>query len=71
MLNLASETDRSWVERAIGNLDEVLVDHAHCEKKAAGTAVNLIFRYPQHAFLHRPLSIPPGARRSMFWDRPV
>ena len=56
MLNLASETDPSWVTRALADLDEVLVDHAHCEKKAAGTAVNLIFRYPQHAFLHRPLS---------------
>ena len=34
----------------------LLVDHAHCEKKAAGTALNLIFRYPQHGFLHAPLS---------------
>ena len=35
---------------------ELLVDHAHCEKKAAGMAVNLVFRYPQHEFLLEPLS---------------
>jgi len=56
VLNLAAPTDPSWVARALGDLDELLVDHAHCEKKAAGTAVNLIFRYPQHACLHQPLS---------------
>lgn len=56
MLNLASETDPGWGERVVADLDEVLVDHAHCEKKAAGTAVNLIFRYPQHEFLLEPLS---------------
>src|SRR5262249_6327759 len=53
---LASQTGRAWVERAIANLDELLVDHAHCEKKAAGTALNLIFRYPRHAPLLDPLS---------------
>lgn len=36
--------------------DEVLLDHAHCEKKAAGVAVRLIFQYPEHAFLMEPLS---------------
>jgi tRNA 2-(methylsulfanyl)-N6-isopentenyladenosine37 hydroxylase len=56
LLNLAAETGPSWVERALADLDAILIDHAHCEKKAAGTAVNLIFRYPQHADLHRALS---------------
>jgi tRNA-(ms[2]io[6]A)-hydroxylase len=27
------------------HLDELLIDHAHCEKKAAGTAMNLLFAY--------------------------
>ena len=27
------------------HLPELLIDHAHCEKKAAGTAMNLIFVY--------------------------
>ncbi len=56
MLSLAAPTDRSWAQRVLASLDELLVDHAHCEKKAAGVALNLLFRYPQHAFLHEPLS---------------
>jgi tRNA-(ms[2]io[6]A)-hydroxylase len=56
VLSLAARTRPDWIACALGDLDALLVDHAHCEKKAAGTAVNLIFRYPQHAFLHRPLS---------------
>ena len=55
-MNLASDTDPRWIDRALENIDELLVDHAHCEKKAAGMAVQLIFRYTQHAFLHEPLS---------------
>ena len=53
---LAAATDPRWAERALEHLDELLVDHAHCEKKAAGTAVQLLFRYPQHAALLTPLS---------------
>ena len=56
MLHLASETDPAWGARAAEVVDEILLDHAHLEKKAAGTAVNLIFRYPQHAGLMLPLS---------------
>src|SRR5262245_20753568 len=36
MLSLAAPTEPAWTARALGSLDEVLVDHAHCEKKAAG-----------------------------------
>ena len=56
MLKLASETAPDWAERAAASLDEVLLDHAHCEKKAAGVAVTLIFQYP-----HRPELIAPLA----------
>lgn len=56
MLELAAATDPAWASRALGRLGELLVDHAHCEKKAAGTAVQLLFRYPQHALLLAPLS---------------
>lgn len=56
MLSLASATPPAWAERALADLDSLLIDHAHCEKKAAGTAVGLIFRHPQHAFLAAPLS---------------
>jgi tRNA-(ms[2]io[6]A)-hydroxylase len=40
----------------VASLDELLVDHAHCEKKAAGTALRLLFRYPEHGFLQEPLA---------------
>lgn len=56
MLRLAAATDPAWTACALASLDDLLVDHAHCEKKAAGTAVNLLFRYPQQGFLLDPLS---------------
>ena len=56
MLNLAAPTDPSWVSRILPDLDEVVVDHAHCEKKAASTAVSLLFRYPEHRALLDPLA---------------
>ena len=56
MLSLASATPPEWAARVLTDLDAVLIDHAHLEKKAAGNAVGLIFRYPQHAFLAAPLS---------------
>ena len=56
MLHLKVDTSVNWVEQAVSNMDTVLLDHAHCEKKAAATAINLIFRYPHHAELLRPLS---------------
>ena len=56
MLNLASETDPSWLERVRAHLDDVLLDHAHCEKKAAGAALKLLFAYPHHACVQAPLS---------------
>lgn len=45
MLHLQSATDARWLRQVDGNLNEILIDHAHCEKKAAGTALNLIFHY--------------------------
>jgi len=56
MLNLAAPTDPSWARRALADPAELLLDHAHCEKKAAGVAVRLLFQYPQHGFLLAPLS---------------
>lgn len=56
MLNLAAPTSPGWAKRALDHVDAVLLDHAHCERKAAGTAVNLLFRYPEHGFLQEPLS---------------
>ena len=43
---LGAETPDLWVKNAIENQGDMLIDHAHCEKKAATTALNLINRYP-------------------------
>ncbi len=56
MLNLAAPTDRIWVGRALAHLDEILLDHAHCEKKAASTAVSLLFKYADRRELLPTLS---------------
>jgi tRNA-(ms[2]io[6]A)-hydroxylase len=56
MLNLASTTSPDWIERVLDDFDAVLLDHAHCEKKAAGAAVKLLFQYPDHRFLLQPVA---------------
>ena len=56
MLKLASETPAAWTVRALAALDEVLLDHAHCEKKAAGVALTLLFQYPERASFQAPLA---------------
>lgn len=42
---LACPTPAAWIEAALANPGLLLTDHANCEKKAAGTALNLMFRY--------------------------
>jgi tRNA 2-(methylsulfanyl)-N6-isopentenyladenosine37 hydroxylase len=57
VLNLKAETSRRWLAQVDRSLPEILVDHAHCEKKAAGVALNLIFAYgTQHPAICGPLS---------------
>ena len=63
MLNLIAKTSPEWVERAVRHVDDVLLDHAHLEKKAAGMAVTLMFRYPEHPALQR--SLPRLAREEL------
>lgn len=53
---LACPTPPSWCEAAIKQLDTLLIDHAHCEKKAASSALSLLYRYPQHSALLKHLS---------------
>lgn len=56
MLNLAAPTRSDWLAEAAADLPTILLDHAHCEKKAASTAINLIFRYADQSVLLAPLS---------------
>ena len=56
MLHLQSATDDRWLRQVDAHLDELLIDHAHCEKKAAGTALNLIFHYVEDIELCREMT---------------
>jgi len=56
MLGLLSTTDPRWVEVALANLDAVLLDHLHCELKAASNATSLVARYAMHPRLVRELT---------------
>ena len=45
MLSLLTPTDPRWVEVAAADLPALLSDHAHCEIKAAQSALSLVARY--------------------------
>ena len=53
---LPCRTPPAWVDWALANPDILLVDHANCEKKAASTALNLMYRYVEHHTLLNKLS---------------
>lgn len=53
---LACPTPARWVEGALCDIPALLQDHANCEKKAAGTAMNLLFRYNDRSELQVLLS---------------
>jgi tRNA 2-(methylsulfanyl)-N6-isopentenyladenosine37 hydroxylase len=46
MLHLSVPSDPAWVACALGDIDAVLVDHAHCEMKAASNALSMAARHP-------------------------
>ena len=44
---LGAPTDPAWFEAAVLRVDDLLIDHANCEKKAASTALSIMFAYPE------------------------
>ncbi|MBM5803687.1 MAG: tRNA-(ms[2]io[6]A)-hydroxylase [Cyanobacteria bacterium K_DeepCast_35m_m2_155] len=60
---LAAPTSQSWLAAANARPDLLLIDHAHCERKAAGVALQLMFRYPAEPGLGEALS--PLAREEL------
>lgn len=56
MLHLQEPTDSGWYDRVRDHLPTIMVDHAHLEKRAASTALNLIFRYTSRMDLVRGLT---------------
>lgn len=53
---LKAATPRAWVTAAVADLPTLLIDHSNCEKKAASTAMALIFAYPEDRALSVALS---------------
>lgn len=53
---LLCQTPVAWVEQALKHPEELLIDHANCEKKAAGTALTLMFRYAEKEELQQKMS---------------
>jgi tRNA-(ms[2]io[6]A)-hydroxylase len=54
-LPLVSNTPPDWTRAALRGLDALLVDHAHCEQKAASLALSLIGRFSEDAELVRAM----------------
>jgi len=46
ILKLKLPTDPRWVNIAEKNIEDILVDHAYCEQKAATSGISLIVKYP-------------------------
>lgn len=46
MLHLVGETSAAWLQTALAAFARVVVDHAHCEHKAAVTALSFCSKYP-------------------------
>jgi tRNA-(ms[2]io[6]A)-hydroxylase len=56
MLHLQSESTARWLGQVDQHLDELLIDHAHCERKAASTAMNLMNAYTENRQLCREMT---------------
>src|SRR5213078_3434829 len=56
MLNPHTPTPARWLQQVENHIDLLLIDHAHCEKKAAGVAMNLLFSYVEHGELTRAMA---------------
>jgi tRNA-(ms[2]io[6]A)-hydroxylase len=60
---LAAPSSAAWLEQALAHPELLLIDHAHCERKAAGAALQMMFRYPSDGALAMVLS--PLAREEL------
>lgn len=78
---LGCQTPNAWLDEAINNLNILMQDHANCEKKAASTAMNLMFRYSffpdlqvklaqlvREEMLHYEQVLELMAKRGQKWD---
>ncbi len=57
ILKLKLNTDPRWVDIASKNIEDILVDHAWCEQKAASTGISMIIHYPEKTRLVDELTL--------------
>lgn len=53
---LRCPTPEAWLHWALQNQEILLIDHANCEKKAAATAMNLLYRHVSRSELLKKMS---------------
>ncbi|MCH2209762.1 MAG: tRNA-(ms[2]io[6]A)-hydroxylase [Fuerstiella sp.] len=56
MLHLQSTSSEHWLVQVDNHLNEILIDHAHCEQKAAAAAMDLMFNYVENQELCRQMT---------------
>ncbi|MGB3181088.1 MAG: tRNA-(ms[2]io[6]A)-hydroxylase [Cyclobacteriaceae bacterium] len=69
-LGLELPTDPRWANVAEKNIEDILVDHAYCEQKAASSCISLIVQYPERAKLVEVLT-PVVAEEWSHFERVV
>jgi tRNA-(ms[2]io[6]A)-hydroxylase len=57
MLHLQSDSQARWLRQVDEHLHEILIDHAHCEHKAAATAMSLFGSYIDSPELTREMTV--------------
>lgn len=57
VLHLQSESTTRWLTQVDTHLDEILIDHAHCERKAASVAMNMINAYTEDREICAEMSV--------------
>jgi tRNA-(ms[2]io[6]A)-hydroxylase len=53
---LPCPTPDAWLDEALRQQHILLIDHANCEKKAAATAMSLLYKFSEHTELLRKMS---------------
>ena len=70
ILGLQLPTDPRWINIAQMNIDEILIDHAYCEQKAASSGISLIVQYPERTELIESM-VPLVAEEWSHFERVV
>jgi len=57
MLGLKLATDPRWIDIANRNIEEILIDHAFCEQKAASNAISIIVQFSYYQDLVEDMTL--------------